>query len=251
MSVFFLHHFFHNETNDRLEKGLVKIPRDPSDWPEAWKRVEYKQYRLLKPIPLSNTLNVGGFSEVLLKRRSSAEYFVRNASVARTESMLSSVLQCGYGLQGCQAGEHREENRMVPSAGQRYPLEMYVFLFKPIEALRTGIYHYGVREHVLEPVVLRDFSSEAINAIASREFLHNSTGMICMTGFFGRTVDKYGSRGYRYVLLEAGHVAQNMLLAGTEKGINMIPIAGINEEEIEKMIGLANLDERVVYTLFF
>ena len=71
-----------------------------------------------------------------------------------------------------------------------------------------------------------------------------------MTGLFKRTTSKYGSRGYRFVLLEAGHVAQNMLLAGTEKGVNLIPVGGTNENVIEGMMGLGTLEERIVYTLF-
>ena len=75
--------------------------------------------------------------------------------------------------------------------------------------------------------------------------------MICITSVFERVVEKYGSRGYRYMLLEAGHVAQNMLLAGTERGVNMIPIGACYEEPIEKKIGLISQNERLLYTLFF
>jgi SagB-type dehydrogenase family enzyme len=74
--------------------------------------------------------------------------------------------------------------------------------------------------------------------------------MICIASVFHRTIGKYGSRGYRYILLEAGHVAQNMLLAGTEKDMNIIPIGGVDEDVIERTLGLGSPKERVVYTLF-
>jgi SagB-type dehydrogenase family enzyme len=251
MSLFFLFNFFHHETNDKLEKGAVKIPKDPQDWPEAWKRIEYKRYHLLKPVSLPQTSGVF-FESMLSKRRSSVEYFSDNKPAASTLPMLSYVLRCGYGLQGCSKKEsYRKENRTVPSAGKRYPLEMYIFLFKPIDSLQMGIYHYGIQAHTLEPVVRRAFTLEDRSSINPREYLHGATGMICVTGVFERTTDKYGSRGYRYILLEAGHVAQNILLAGTEKGINIIPIGGTNESVAERMIGLETLGEKVVYTLFF
>jgi SagB-type dehydrogenase family enzyme len=145
----------------------------------------------------------------------------------------------------------RKENRTVPSAGKRYPLEIYLFLFRDIDGCRQGIYHYGVKNHALEPVVFEKFSQEDILSFSPYEWLKDTNGMICITSIFDRMINKYGSRGYRYILLEAGHVAQNMLLAGTEDGINIIPIGAVNEEEVEKKIGLNTGDERVIYTLFF
>lgn len=243
----FLYKFFHNETSDRSEKGLVKVPKDRNDWPEAWKRVVYKKYNLFKPISLSRSEGFL-FKEILSKRRSSERYVSDNKL---TLAKLSSILRCGYGLQGCPEEEERAVTRTVPSAGRRYPLEVYVFLFKPIDACEPGVYHYGVENHVFEPVVFRRFSQEEISFFSPQlKWLQDMNGMICMTGVFDRTINKYGSRGYRYILLEAGHVAQNMLLAATENSINIIPIGGTDENEIEKILGLNSLDERVVYTLF-
>lgn len=243
----FLYNFFHSETSDRSEKGLVKVPKDRRDWPEAWKKVVYKKYNFFKPISLSQS---EGFlyKEILSKRRSSEGYILDNKL---TLAKLSSLLQCGYGLQGCAKEEKRETTRTAPSAGGRYPLEVYVFLFKPVDTCVPGVYHYGVKNHTLEPVILKQFLREEIQSFSpQQEWLQNTNGMICMTGVFDRTVDKYGSRGYRYILLEAGHVAQNMLLAGTENNVNIIPIGGIDEDTVEKILGLNSLEERVVYALF-
>lgn len=243
----FLYNFFHNETTDRTEKGLVKVPKDSNLWPESWKKIEYKQYLLFKEIPLPR-VEGALFEEILSKRRSSVGHILGNIL---TLSKLSYILQCGYGLQGGNKEDGREENRTVPSGGKRYPLEIYVFLFKPVDNCAPGIYHYGIKKHTLEPVRLAPFSYEEILAFSpQQEWLTDTNGMICITSVFQRTVGKYGSRGYRNILLEAGHAAQNMLLAGTEKGVNIIPIGGTDEEVMERMVGLSSLQERVVYTLF-
>lgn len=242
---FFLYNFFHNETNDRSEKGTVVIPKDKNSWPLSWKVVAYKNYGLFKSFPLSI---VGGqLWEILCNRRSAQRYIVGNAI---NEEKISYILKCGYGLQN-HTEEGREEHRTVPSGGKRYPLEVYIFLFQSVDSYSPGAYHYGVKSHVLEPAVLTTFSQKDIESFSSQEITKSATGMICLTSVFRRTVEKYGSRGYRYILLEAGHVAQNMLLAGTEKGVNISPIGGGNEDVIEKFLGLGSQQERVVYTLFF
>jgi len=244
--TFFFHKFFHNRTVDRTEGGLVHVPEDPNDWPDEWKKIQYKSYSTFTPISLPKI--EGSFLRTILaNRRSSTKYF---HNVEWTMSKLSHVLKCGYGIQDCLPCEQREECRMVPSAGKRYPLEIYVFIFKTIESLQPGIYHYGTREHILEPVMKMVFCQEDISAMCQQTFLFKSSGMICITGVFARSVNKYGSRGYRFALLEAGHVAQNMILAGTEKGINLLPVGGTNEDVIEDMIGLGTLNEKVIYTLF-
>lgn len=242
----FLYQFFHNETNDRSGKGLVQIPKNEEEWPEEWKRVEYKRYPLFKPIPLPR-METPLFA-LLSKRRSNRSAVLANRV---SLSILSQILRSGYGLQASDPNGPATERRTVPSAGKRYPLEVYLFLFRDVEGCAKGIYHYGVRQHVLEPVTLDTPTHDELLSYVHQEWLADANGMICLSAVFGRTTDKYGSRGYRYILLEAGHVAQNMLLAGAENQINLVPIGGANEADMEKKIGLNDSSERIVYTIFF
>lgn len=242
----FLYKFFHNETNDRTEKGLISIPKDKNTWPEEWRKIDYKRYSLHRPIPLPKT-DTYFFQEMLLKRRSSEGYILGNKL---TLSILANILHCGYGLQEGEGTRARKEFRTVPSAGQRYPLEVYVVLFRDIDGCQSGIYHYSVKEHALELIAPKTFSKEDVLSFTAVDWLAESNGMICISSIFSRTINKYGSRGYRYVLLEAGHVGQNMILAGTVDGLNIIPVGGVNEETIEKALGFGSPDERVVYVLF-
>lgn len=243
---FFLHHFFHNETNDRSEKGLVYVPEDRSLWPKSWTTIEYKKYSLFPPIALPDSDGVL-WHDILRKRRSNSESIQQNKV---SLSCLSYVLQCGYGIQN-REDEKRREHRTVPSGGKRYPLEIYSLLFRPIDSVKPGVYHYGIQSHVLEPVSVEHFGPETLTSFSPVPCTRMATGIICITGVFDRTVRKYGSRGYRFILLEAGHVAQNMILAGTEKGMNMVPVGGVNEETMEKQMGLNTMDERIVYVLYF
>jgi SagB-type dehydrogenase family enzyme len=245
MSIF-LYHFFHNRTNDRTEAGFVSVPPDKHDWPSSWKTISYKKYDVFREILLPR--NGGGFFDRILNRRRSSEGYILGNVL--TVDILSYVLRCGYGLQSAVEGETRTEHRTVPSGGKLYPLEIYVFFFKQIGEIEPGIYHYGIRNHALEPVVLKFFTKQDISAFTPIRWLEELSCMICISGVFERMTDKYGSRGYRYILLEAGHVAQNMLLAGTEQGVNILPVGGVNEGPIERAIGLNETKERIVYSLF-
>jgi SagB-type dehydrogenase family enzyme len=245
MPQFFLHKFFHHETSDRAQGGLVRIPVNPDDWPESWKQIAYKEYTLRRPIPLPETASVL-FDDYLAKRKSPQRQGVEQQVTLGT---LSTLLRCGYGLR---ERTPEQNGRTVPSAGGLYPIEIYIILFRPIETCAAGVYHYNIKRHALEPVLLMQFSPEEINAFApAHPWLAEMTGMIILTSVFHRTTEKYGDRGYRYILLEAGHIAQNILLAGVEQETKVIPIGGVDEGAIERSIGLSGAREQVVYVLYF
>lgn len=240
----FLYNFFHNQTRNRNESNQF-TPSNNYDFLAQSKQEEvfYKHYPIYKTT-LFNKIDGYFFDHLLDKRKSSNEI----AKNKLTLSTIGYILKCGYGLQS-QINE-RKDHRTVPSAGKKYPLEIYLFLFKPLEECVPGVYHYNIKDHGLELILHVEFSKEDIKSFTPVEWLQESNVMICITGVFGKTVAKYGNRGYRFVLLEAGHVAQNILLSGTEREVSIIPIGGVNEKEVEDVIGLHSDSEKIVYTLF-
>ena len=224
-----------------MEQHSLELEEDKEE------KQTYKKYSLYTPIPLTNT---DGYllNNFLVKRTSSLSTLETNKV---TGEDMAYLLRCGYGLQNLNEKQERKEHRTVPSAGKKYPLEVYVFVLNDTEAYKPGVYHYGVEAHVMEPVMLCQFTKEDIEKITPVKSLHGAQGFICITGVALRTVQKYGDRGYRYVLLEAGHVAQNIILAGVERNICVVPMGGVNDLEIEAVLGLNDQEERVLYTLFF
>jgi len=63
-----------------------------------------------------------------------------------------------------------------------------------------------------------------------------------------RTTQKYGSRGVRYVHMEAGHVAQNILLQATALGLGGTPVGAFDDDAVAKLLRL-NRDEQPLYLL--
>lgn len=240
----FLYHFFHHETNDRAERGMVQVPKDETLWPADWKTIHYKNYPLTPSIALPQVS--GSPLQDMLTKRTSQEGREKSAPIALPK--LARILHYGYGLR-----DKGGDKRTVPSAGAHYPLEVYVFIFEDRTgaSLPSGIYHYDVRGHALELVKEKTFTEAERRRYASYDWLLAKNVMICLTGVFDRTIGQYGSRGYRYMLLEAGHVAQNMLLAGAEVGTQGVPIGGVNESVVEREMGIASSQEKILYTLFF
>ena len=73
--------------------------------------------------------------------------------------------------------------------------------------------------------------------------------LLAITGVFDRTQVKYGERGYRYALLEAGHVGQNVYLATQALGLGCCGLAGTRDLAIEELLGIDGVTESLLYTL--
>src|SRR5438270_1157664 len=96
--------------------------------------------------------------------------------------------------------------RSVPSAGGLFPLELFVFLQR-VEGLSDGLYHYDVRGHALSLVRGGAQMADLGPFLYPYPFVRDANLVFAVAAVFGRNQKKYGPRGYRYTLLEAGHLA--------------------------------------------
>ena len=137
--------------------------------------------------------------------------------------------------------------RVSPSAGARYPLEIYPLIFSAKD-LDCGIYHYNVKSHSLELLKKGDFKSQFFKCVGQDMILKCSM-LIVISAIFNRTKDKYGERGYRYVLLDAGHLAQNAYLIATRLSLGCCTIGGFLDNEINKLLKIDGLTESSIYLI--
>jgi SagB-type dehydrogenase family enzyme len=137
--------------------------------------------------------------------------------------------------------------RPVPSAGALYPLELYVIALS-VDGLDRAVSHYNPFRHRLEQ--LRPFDEAEIRAaMADPGLIAGTAALIVVTAMFWRSRFKYGIRGYRFVLLEAGHAVQNAVLAAAALGIEALPLGGFYDRILEMLVGADGLDEAAVYGL--
>lgn len=142
----------------------------------------------------------------------------------------------------------RRSLRATPSAGALYPLELRLAALN-VRGLKQGIYSYLPYDSMLERLT-EDIDHELLADASLHRQLVVQCGMVL--GIFanwGRMIAKYGDRGYRFALLEAGHAAQNILLTCTASRLVAVPIGGFLDDEIETVFDAASPAQRVLYLI--
>lgn len=198
--------------------------------------------RAARPLPRNRDRSV--LRRLMLERRSCRSFTGAPLPLAH----LAQVLENAYGVTGLieETGGYRFYARPVPSAGALYPLEIYC-ASQAVETLPDGLYHYAGLDHLLEPVKDGPVMKGLDELLLSQFFLENANAAIFFTAVFDRTLRKYGPRGYRYILIEAGHVAQNICLLAAELGLATICLGGFVDHRLNTWIGLDGVTEAAVY----
>jgi SagB-type dehydrogenase family enzyme len=178
------------------------------------------------PLPLGDAL----------ARRSSGRHFGLAQLSLET---LGRLLHSSFGRSG-------PGNRPFPSAGGLYPLELYA-LTQQVEGLPDGLWHYDPWVHELALRQEGSFFRTAAAIAYGQGAICEANLLLCLTAVFARTSAKYGQRGYRYVLLEAGHVGQNLYLAADALGLAGFSIGGFFDSELNALLRLPPGEEEALY----
>ncbi|MDX6514642.1 MAG: hypothetical protein QOH73_308 [Gaiellaceae bacterium] len=134
-----------------------------------------------------------------------------------------------------------------PSGGGLHPIEVYP-LVRRVEGLEPGLYHYLTRDHALERVAPLD--ADAVErlvdtATAGQWYFAAADVTFVLAARFGRSFWKYRrhAKAYRTLLLDAGHLSQTFYLVCTELGLGPFVTAALNDDELERALGLDPLLE--------
>jgi SagB-type dehydrogenase family enzyme len=156
---------------------------------------------------------------------------------------LATLLGVAYGVRA----RDRQPRRPVPSGGALYPLEVYAVSLA-VDGLRRSAFHYHPFRHRLEalwPVAETDVAA----ALVDPSLAERSAVLLVVTAMVWRTRFKYGVRGYRFALLEAGHLVQNVVLAATALDLPAVPLGGWYDRRLDTLVGADGLDEASVYAV--
>lgn len=137
---------------------------------------------------------------------------------------------------------------MTPSGGGRNPYEAYVFA-RDVEGLERGVYHYSALGHSLERVA--DLGDDDITSlIGGQEWGDDKPCMIMLCAHMERTMWKYEDpNAYRVIMIEAGHIGQNIMLVATENGLTACPTAALDHSRAKQILGLSDITQAPIYAL--
>ena len=161
---------------------------------------------------------------------------------------LGTLLKNAYGVRGVvQLGHIEHHERPVPSGGGLYPLELYA-LVRRVQRLTAGVYHYSALSHGLEFVRDHPLSGEFLSELfMGQPYLAGAAVILVITAVFERNMHKYGDRGYRYVLFEAGHVAQNINLTAVSLAVGSFNLGGFFDKYLAELLILDPRQEAPLY----
>jgi SagB-type dehydrogenase family enzyme len=155
---------------------------------------------------------------------------LRRSIRAYTDRSLTSE-EIGQLLWAAQGITRDWGGRTAPSAGALYPLEIYT-------VSRDGVGHYLPAGHRLELLSSADLRPALTTAALSQEPVSDAPVVFVITAVFSRVEQKYDERGIRYVHLEAGHAAQNLLLQAVALDLGAVVIGAFDDSEVKRVLGL-------------
>jgi len=185
-----------------------------------------------KPLPPPRLSGPMSLEEAVNSRRSVREF--QNQPLTREH--LSQLCWAGQGITDPQGGL-----RAAPSAGALYPIELFL-------VTAEGVDHYVPQRHALERHLDGDLRAALQAASLDQESIGEAPLSVVITAVVDRTARKYGPRAERYCLIEAGHVAQNVLLQAAALGLRGVPIGAYEDSKVVKNLKLPK-EHKVLYIL--
>ncbi len=177
------------------------------------------------------------FERVLGKRRSVRDY----ADSPLTKDEVMKLLWAGQGITGAMGA------RTAPSAGAFYPLRVYLVVGN-VKELSPGVYKYKPEGNTLAKVKDGDVRSALTAAALDQRWVKEGAVDIVIAAVYEETATKYGVKAERFVHLEAGHAAQNILLEATALELGAVPVGGFDDAKVAMTIGLSR-NENPLYII--
>ena len=209
--------------------------------PKTWITIHFKTYPRLPKIKFKKVIS--NSARDILNRRSVRSFKKGKKSLG----ILNKIIYTSAGL------THYPDNlddsrRSYPSAGARYPLEIYIISLA-LEGLDRHVYHYNVKENCLEDLLVNVTNEWILKCTGDEKWILDSNFLVIITGVPDRSRIKYGERGFRFMLIEAGHLAQNIIISSGFEDLVACSLGGFIENEIISLLDIANVKEYPLYMI--
>jgi SagB-type dehydrogenase family enzyme len=221
------------DDND-MKKGIPMPPiqKDPIDGEK------------IVDLPSIDTfLNISDKSAVysILNRKTKRKYEPEN-TMSLIE--LSWLL---FSTQGVRSKSGESYFRTVPSAGNRHAFDTYIAVFN-VEGLEKGIYRYLPKSH---QIVLQkeegNLEDKISKACKGQTFVSNGAVTFIWVALPYRMEWRYTLAAHKSILLDAGHICQNLYIAAEAIDYGCCAIGNYDQDLIDELLELDGEEEFCVY----
>ena len=169
--------------------------------------------------------------EKTIKERRTIRSFT---SEALTMEQLSQLLWAAQGIT-----DDRGFKRAAASGGALYPMDIYAVVGRDgVEGIEAGIYYYEPNDHSISLISKGDFKAELAEASLSQKWMARAPLNLVITAEYGRICGRYGERGVRYAIIEAGHIGQNIFLQAEALSLGAGIVGAFEDERVIKAINI-------------
>lgn len=199
-------------------------------WPLRWATAKgnKQQRRVAMILPPPKTEGTVSVERATRQRRTTRAYRSQILSLHQ----LTQLLWSAQGIT-----EDRGFKRAAPSAGALYPMDVYAVVGRDsVQQIEAGVYHYEPAEHILSRITQGDVRDRVAGAALSQMWMARAPINLVITAEYNRVTAKYGKRGIRYALIEAGHIGQNLFLQAEALGLKAGIVGAFHDRELVEIL---------------
>jgi len=189
----------------------------------------------------------------LLDKRRSIRTFDKLKPMSAAQ--LAFVLYSAQGIQEYRGKDEAFTLRPVPSGGARHPFETYVAV-KNVEGLKKGLYYYAPTANVQKKQValsfvkpIDDYENFVTKMLAGQNWAANASAILFISCIPYRSEWRYAEHSHRVILIDLGHVGQNIMLSATGLGLGSCCMAAYDQEVCDEFLNLDGNNEYTVYAV--
>lgn len=185
--------------------------------------------------------------ETIAARKSSKKYQRYDISF----SELHFLMRYSYGVNRNEPVVHEGNSypwmfRAIPSPGGLFASEVYLVILNG--QMEKGVYHYRPDIHALELIKVGDFTAQMEELSGGGPYIEHVADLSCVvlvTSMIERLYIKYGERGYRFMLMEVGFLAQNLSLVTQALDLGCCMLGGYLDDSINDFLEVDGIFESI------
>jgi SagB-type dehydrogenase family enzyme len=234
--AFFAPAIHHQTRNTRFGAVGARSPRGPAGPP-------FKRYPRLPRFQLPESTPLTATFEAALER---ANRIPRDFSgTPLSLDAFSALLHLTNGVTGrFPVDGGTVALRAAPSAGALYSGEVYVAVDR-VSNVEPGLYYYALMRHRIVKLRAGSVASQIAATLETPDAFRSAPAVVFLTNVFGRYTRQYANRGYRYSLIDSGHIGENLRLAAAAAGLGSTTATRFLDEPANALLGIDGVSEAV------